>query len=345
MTHKERVLAAMNHTVPDRSPVDFDCSQEDKVESLIEFLGVADKEAMLRCLGADTRWCVFMEDIVTVNRFDRDETYTDAWGVERHVRGLYPVTHPLADAETAADLDRYAWPCLDQLDFSACIRPMASYSSYAVFGGVWSPWMEVADALLGTEKFMIMMLTDPAFIDALLDRIFSFYLEANRRFFDETGDAMQIFHCGDDYGTQQNLLWSPDTWRQFVKPRQKQLYDLAHARGYKVMQHSCGAIVKIIPDLVEIGLDGLQPIQVTAAGMDPTALKTAFGDCLTFMGAVNGQGAMVNGTPDDVRDEVRLRAEQLGARGGYIVSTSQGIMPDMPNENVVAMYEAVGSMS
>ena len=155
---------------------------------------------------------------------------------------------------------------------------------------------------------------------------------------------MQIFHCGDDYGSQQNLLWSPEVWRQFVKPRQKQLFDLAHERGYKIMQHSCGSIVKIIPDLVEIGLDGLQPIQVTAEGMDPIELKSDFGSKLTFMGAIDGQGVMVNGTPSEVKVEVSRIIDLLGVDGGYIVSTSQGIMPDMPNENVVAMFEAAGSM-
>lgn len=341
MNSRKRVIAAMNHQETDRTPVDFDCSQEDKVEELISFFGVSDKEAMLRLLGVDTRWCVYMDDLVAKNRFDRDETYIDIWGVERHVRGLYPISHPLAEAVDLSDLESYPWPDPAEMDFSGHIERMKLHADFAVFGGLWSPWMEVADALLGTEEFMIRMLTEPEFIEALLDRLVAFYLAANKRFFAEAGNLMQIFHCGDDYGMQQNLLWSPECWRRFVKPRQKKLYDLAHQHGYKVMQHSCGSIVQVIPDLIEIGLDGLQPIQVTAAGMDPEILKARFGKNLLFMGGVNGQGVILHGTPDDVGDEVRLRIKQLGSDGGYIVSTSQGIMPDMPNENVAAMYAAV----
>lgn len=337
-------MRAFDHRETDRFPVDFDCSQQDKVEDLIAHLGAADKEDMLRRIGADTRWCVCWEDVCPMNRFDRDETYTDMWGVERHMRGMYPVAHPLKDAETIADLEAYDWPSPDQFDFSGYIERMKSHSEYAIFGGVWSCWLEVADSLLGSEEFMMKLLEEPEFIHALLDRVFDFYYQANTRFFREAGDLMQIFHCGDDYGAQQNMMMSPENWREFVKPRQKRLYQLAHAHGYKVMQHSCGTFVQIIPDLVEIGLDGLQPIQVTAQGMVPSVLKERFGKDLLFMGAVSGMGAIRNGTPDEVRDEVRLRMEELGSGGGYIVSTSQGIMPDMPNENILAMYETVGSL-
>ena len=152
---------------------------------------------------------------------------------------------------------------------------------------------------------------------------------------------MQVFFMGDDYGTQRGLFWSPATWRRFIKPRLKKLYDLAHDRGYPVMQHSCGSVVQVLPDMIEIGLDVLQPIQVSAAGMDPAALKEQFGDRLAFMGAVDAQRVMAFGSPDDVREEVRNRIEILAPGGGYILSTSQGITPEIPVENIRAMLNAL----
>ena len=341
MTSRERVMRIMDHREADRIPVDFDCSQADKVEGILAFCGLKTKEDLLRRFDVDTRFCLCNEAICGVNRFDSRGTYIDIWGVERGIMG-YPKNHPLADIETIKDIEDYDnWPRIEDIDYTAYTEQMKAYGDYAVFGGVFSSYMQVCEALLGTEKFMVMMLTEPEVLEYLLDRILAFFLEANRRLFDACGDLMQIFACGDDYGSQRDLLWSPEIWRRFVKPRQKKLYDLAHDRGYKVMQHSCGSIVKIIPEMVENGLDILQPIQVSAAAMDPAELKRRFGNQLTFMGAVDAQHVMPFGTTDDVRAEVKLRIEQLAANGGYIITTSQGIMPEVPNENIIAFYDAV----
>jgi len=312
------------------------------MEELRGAFGVTTDDELFYAVGSDTRFCMYWGDTCQENRFDKEQTYTDLWGVERAVMGLYPQSHPLSEAETIEDLENYRhWPSPDDIPYAACARKAERYGDCAVLGGMWSCFMEVAEALLGTENYMTRLLTEPEFMDHLLDRIVGFYVECNRRMFDAMGDRMQVFFMADDYGTQQDMLFSPDAWRRFVKPRLKKLYDLAHDRGYLVMQHSCGSVARVIPDMIEIGLDVLQPIQVAAAGMDPAALKSQFGDKLAFMGAVDGQQVLAFGTPDEVREEVRSRIEVLAPGGGYVLSTSQGITPEVPVENIRTMLAAL----
>ncbi len=342
LTSRERVLRILNHREPDRVPFAFDCSQQDKVEDLCRHYGVTTADELFTAVGSDTRFCMCWDDVSRINRFDSDERYVDMWGIERSVIGMYPQSHPLAAAESIKDLERYDnWPSPDNIDYQAYAAKAEDYGDLAVLGGMWSCFMEVAEGLLGTEKYMIMMMLEPDFMDFLLDKIVGFYLECNRRMFDTMKDRMQVFFMGDDYGSQRDLLWSPEVWRRFVKPRLKKLYDLAHMRDYKVMQHSCGSVVKVIPDMIEIGLDVLQPIQVCAEGMDPMTLKQQFGDQLSFMGGVDAQQVLPFGTPQEVQEEVRRRIEVFAPGGGYILSTSQGIMPDVPIENFLAMLTSI----
>ena len=150
---------------------------------------------------------------------------------------------------------------------------------------------------------------------------------------------MQIFFMGDDYGTQANLLYSPEMWRKFVKPRLKKIYSLAKSYGYKVMQHSCGSIVRILPDMIEIGLDGIHPIQVTATGMNPKNLKENFGKQVYFAGSIDAMRTLIEGTKEEIEAQIESRMEVLGKDGGFIFGPSQGFLPEIPIENIAFMYE------
>lgn len=175
-------------------------------------------------------------------------------------------------------------------------------------------------------------------VDALLDKILAFYLECNRRMFEKAGDLMQIFFMGDDYGTQACLLYGPELFRRFIKPRLKKLYDLAKSYGYVVQQHSCGSIVKIIPDLIENGLDGLHPIQVSAAGMALAGLKETFGKQLYFAGSIDAMHLLTDGTAEQIETAIR-ETMALFDHGGFIFGPSQGFLPEIPVERIVLMYE------
>jgi len=186
---------------------------------------------------------------------------------------------------------------------------------------------------------LIDLLRNPQFTHRLYEKITEFYLEFNRRCFEEAGDLIDIFMMGEDLGTQEGLLVSPRVFRQFIKPYLARHVRLAKRYGIRVMLHSCGAIRALIPELVEIGIDILNPIQVRAKGMKPEELKREFGDRLSFHGGIDIQKTLPLGTPEDVRAEVRNRVQTLGKGGGYILCSTHNIQADTPIENILAMYE------
>lgn len=340
MNSKERTLRAINHQVADRVPMFMDCTTEDALAALIRQVGAGDEEDMLRRLNIDCRWCTCTQDFQPINVYSSG-TFVDMWGVEKTLYGGIPVKHPLAHAETIQDLEEYhAWPTPDQIDFDALIQRMGLFPNHCVFGGMWGPFSEQAMLMVGFEKYMMMMSDAPDFVDYLLDKTSAFYMQCNRIIFERARDKMQIFFMGDDYGGQQGLLYSPKMWRRFVKPRLAQIYGQARNYGYKVMQHSCGSIVGLLDDMIEIGLDGIHPIQVTAKGMDPLALKHQFGDRLYFAGSIDAMRTLISGTRDEIEAQVKNRIEILGQDGGFILGPSQGFLPEIPVENIVLLYES-----
>jgi len=150
---------------------------------------------------------------------------------------------------------------------------------------------------------------------------------------------LDIAYFGNDFGSQRGLVLSPQMWRRFLRGPLRRFYDLSHEFGCRVMQHSCGGIREIIPDLIEDGVDILDPIQVRAEGMELPGLVRDFGDRLTFHGGVDTQGVLPFGTPEEVRAQVRSYRELTRAGGHYILTGSQELIEDIPTENILAMYE------
>ncbi|MDD3337476.1 MAG: uroporphyrinogen decarboxylase family protein [Lachnospiraceae bacterium] len=338
MNSKERVMAAIQHKAVDRIPMFMDCTTSDVTEALIKASGCNTEEEMHERLHIDCRWCNCMDDFISDNVY-KEGTSRDMWGIEKSLYGGIPVAHPLAGLERIEELDAYDhWPSPDQIDYDKYVNKMKQYGDYAVFGGMWSPFLEQASMLVGMEDFMMLMYDEPEVVDALLDRIVDFYLECNRRMFEKAGDHMQIFFMGDDYGTQNSLLYSPEMFRRFIKPRAKKLYDLAKSYGYVVQQHSCGSIVRIIPDLIDNGLDGLHPIQVSAAGMKLADLKEKYGKDLYFAGSMDAMHLLIDGTVEEIETAVK---ETMGLfdQGGFIFGPSQGFLPEIPPERIVMLYE------
>lgn len=338
MTGRERVMAAIQHKKVDRIPMFMDCTTSDVTEAVMRAAGCTTEEDMLRKLHIDCRWCNCMDDFNSVNVYKKG-TVIDMWGVEKSLYGGIPVSHPLSHLESVEELERYDhWPSPDEIAYDKYVEKMKQYGEYAVFGGMWSPFLEQASMLVGMDNLMIMMYEDPELVDALLDKIVDFYLECNRRMFEKAGDLMQIFFMGDDYGTQRGLLYGPDLFRRFIAPRLKKLYDLAKSYGYVVQQHSCGSVVNLIPDLIGLGLNGLHPIQVSAAGMDLAALKEKFGKDLYFAGSIDAMHLLIDGTDEEVESSIK-RTMSLFDEGGFIFGPSQGFLPEISPERIVRMYE------
>jgi uroporphyrinogen decarboxylase len=181
--------------------------------------------------------------------------------------------------------------------------------------------------------------TRPEIVDAILDGIVSYQVEVTRRFLRACDGLLDIAYFGNDFGTQRGLIISPAMWRRFMRPSLQRFYDVSHEHGCLVMQHSCGGIRPIIPDLIEDGVDVLDPIQVSAEGMELAGLVRDFGDRLAFHGGVDTQWVLPFGTPDDVRAQVRSYRELTRAGGRYIMTSSHGLTDDIPVENTLAMFD------
>lgn len=208
--------------------------------------------------------------------------------------------------------------------------------------GFWCPFFHLVADFFGMDTYFVKMYTHPEVVHAVTRHIVDFYLEANRRFFAQAGDLVDGFFFGNDFGTQLDLLISPDAFAEFVFPYFRQLTEQGHEHGYQVILHSCGSIYKVIPDLISLGVDALHPLQAKAANMEAERLGAEFGGAVSFVGGIDTQDLLVNATPQQVRSAVTRVTKALGPN--LVVSPShEALLPNVPPANVLAMAQAVGS--
>ncbi len=192
----------------------------------------------------------------------------------------------------------------------------------------------------GVEQFLTDLALEPALAEAIISHIVDYYLEYNRRVFAAAAGKIDIFMMGDDFGTQHGPMVSVDMWRRYFRKGFRQYCDLAHAYGMKVMHHTCGSVRPLIPDFIDCGLDILQSLQPRAHDMDLATLKREFGRDLCFHGSIDIQETMPRGRPEDVRAEVETRMAAGKPGGGFIICTAHNLLPDVPVENILALYDA-----
>ncbi len=314
LSSKERVLMAMDHDEPDRVPMDY-WAWKEVSDSLQVNLSLNSYDELLEYLGVDLR---------TVRApYVGPE---DCWA-------------GLRNAKTIEELENCELPDPDMFDYSNIENLCDKYSHYAVMGGAWSPVFCTASALIGMETLMVKTYEEPEFVKLFLAKITDLFYEQSVRTFEAAKGKMDIFFMGDDYGTQIGLIMSEDTWDEFYTPHLARLFSLAKDSGLKVMLHSCGSVSKLIPSLIELGMDALDPVQVRAADMEPEKLKAEFGGSITFHGGLDTQHILPFGTVEEVRAEARRLIDIFGRGGGYILAPSQEFLPDIPLENIIAMYE------
>ena len=348
MTSKQRVLTAIERQTPDRTPVDF-WAEPDVKRRLIEFFGLEDEEELLRRFNVDLR-CIYPPYIGPELKTFDDGSFEDFWGVIRkpvsHATGIhYEVCYsPLAEAKTVRDVEECRWPDPDWFDYSSLRQGCERYQDYAIVLGKMGRESQTIFIQTwysrGLGRIMTDMSDDPGLVKAIVSKIMNFRTEHVTCMLEAASGQADILQLADDYGTQNGLMMSPDMWCEFFGPSLKCLADLAHQYGLKVFLHSCGSVRELVPDLIDIGIDILNPIQVRARGMDPRELKKTFGRDLCFHGSIDTQHTLPFGSRADVVEEVRDRIEVLGDRGGFILAPTHTIEPDTPLENVVAMYEA-----
>jgi uroporphyrinogen decarboxylase len=366
LTSRDRVLCALNHEEPDRVPIFFGTSgvttmlaaAYDRLKAYLEMQGetkvfwralqyvLLDEEVMVR-FGSDGRPLIPGPAPSTLERELSDDTFIDNWGItwrrapDNH---YFEIVNPPLHQATIDDLASYPWPDLAHPARFAGLRAKAQAireAGYAVvaLSGV-SPF-EYCYMLRGVETWLLDLAADPEFAHALLRRVADLQRAAAVKLMEEAGEFVDVVITGDDLGSQNAPLISPKMYRSIVKPYQAEIMAAIKSRtGAKIFYHSDGNIYPLLGDLIEIGVDLLNPVQVSARDMGDTArLKREFGDRLSFCGAIDSQDVLPRGTPDDVRREVRRRIKDLGPGGGYILASVHCIQPDVPPENVCALFE------
>jgi uroporphyrinogen decarboxylase len=375
MTSRERLLTALDHRQPDRVPIDLGGNQTGihkfAYEALLKHLGLVGDIEIMDAVQQLARPCETL-----LERFHVDTRYIAAGagsdyreGIERHERGgrvwhdlrdefgvvwsmpddqpfyMDISHHPLATA-TIDDLRDYPFPKGNDPARFAGLRETAQRlrrdTPYAVVSGISGVVYEYCWYLRGLEQWFMDMLTEPEFCAALLDQTLHFWMDWFRGFLDEVGDLVDVIMIGDDLAGQKGPLFRPAFYRDVVKPRHKALAQYIHSRTRaKVWYHTCGSCLEYIPDLMDNGVDILNPVQISAAGMDPAVLKARYGDRLTFWGgAIDAQHILPRATPEEVRRHVEQNLAVWKSGGGYVFNNVHNIQAGVPPENIVALYDA-----
>jgi uroporphyrinogen decarboxylase len=255
--------------------------------------------------------------------------------------GDYGTSHPypLSNLTTLVEIENYPWPDPAAYDFAQAGQVAREWGSrYALRGPYWKPLFCQVCALFGMEEAMVRMAVEPKVFEAVLEQVFQYTFEFCRHLLDACGEALPILCLGDDFATQRGLMISPEQWRKFLKPRYAQLFDLGQRAGKFVWFHSCGDVTAVLPDLIDLGVDVWETVQLHTLPLSPEQLKREYGRHLTFFGGVNTQRLPFL-TPEEVRAEVVRCIEVLGRDGGYICGPDHHVKPDVPAANAVAIFE------
>jgi uroporphyrinogen decarboxylase len=316
-------------------------------------LPVVDEKLMVR-LGADLRMLELPAvELREAEVFEEGRYYAfiDRWGAKVHMPkdgGLYYdwVEFPIQEATSEA-LDAYAWPALDPPDYLSRLRDHAAHlaasTGYALTGSaiIGGGIFEQPATMMGFENFLVALMREPAFANRLMDQLTDLYVESCTRYLDQVGEFLDVFVYWDDICGQNGWLISPDLYRRSIKPKQRRLIEAIKAKtGAKVFYHGCGAVSEQIPDLIDIGVDVVNPVQVSANGMDTRWLKDTYGRDIVFWGGgVDTQRVLPFGTPQQVADEVKRRIDDLAPGGGYVFAVVHNIQAGVPPENIVAAFD------
>lgn len=358
MESKERVKVTLEHREPDRVPLYITFNPQ-VAEEMAAYLGMPFQKAdaylsnrisytdMLVHLGNDCIGISYCAPTEQPTRQMPDGTLQDEWGfvyrITRNPFGQYSeiVGRPLSYVKSSKDLADYNLPEVDAPGRFDLAREMAAKygSTHFLIGVVECTIFEYCWNLVGLEKFLVDLCEEADYVQPLMYEVMNFNIEVGKRLI---GIGAEMIWTGDDFGTQQGLLISPSLWRKYFKPRMKKVfheYKKANPDVY-IGYHSCGSIAALIDDLIEIGLQVLNPIQPFAADMEPARLKSKYGDRLSFFGGIDQQHVLPKGSPEDVEQELRTRIRELAPGGGYILAPAHDIQPDTPLENVLTLFKA-----
>ena len=374
-TSRDRVLTSLNHHEPDRVPIDLGGNQTGihriAYEKLLDHLGLREEieimdlvqqlakpsEAVLERLHVDTRYVSaggaksFDAAVVRAERGGRVwNDFTDEFGVRWSMPDDFPyyfdiTLHPLAGL-SLREIEEYPFPRGDDPTRFEGLRERAlrlkRETPYAVISGISGVVYEICWYMRGLEQLFMDMIEHPAILEAIIDRTLRYWLDWFRLFLDEVGDVVDVIMIGDDLAAQTGPLFPPRIYRSIVKPRHKTLVQYIKSRtSAKIWYHTCGSAIEYIPDLLDIGIDILNPVQISAKEMDAADLKARFGDGLSFWGGgIDAQRILPHASPEQIREEVRKNIEAFKPGGGYVFNNVHNIQADIPPESIVALFDA-----
>ncbi len=369
MTHRERVMAALNHRQPDRTPIDFggtftttifhaayerlkdhlDIDHETQIYSKTRRLAVPDR-AVLEHFDVDTRMVGLGAYAGDQHEVD-DDTYFDEWGTtwKKADDGHYLyVDGPFFDQKKPGQagldkLDNGTWPDPENPGYYEGLLERAQVqraTGCAVILNMPVGIIHQGQFLRGFGDWLKDLYKNREFSARMMDIIADRWIAVAENALDIVGDNVDIVFLGDDLAAQMAPLFNPEIYRELIKPRHERMLSAVKSKAdVKVLYHSCGAVSDMIDDLIDIGVDAINPVQVAANGMELTDLKARFGDRVTFWGAIDTQGVLPFGTAEEVRAEVRRTVDILGPGGGFVLNSVHNIQDDVTAENVVAMFD------
>lgn len=363
MTSRERVRRTLNHQTPDRVPMDLGGAASSlNDEAYFKFkgyLGIVGEiepfrkgtttnyydERILDKLEIDFRR-IILKRKDCFPHFFKDGSFVNEWGVKYAKKGEYYeiLENPLANADKL-QIKNFTWPkAVDVFESNGLLehtQELYKNTDYALVARMPS-WglFDIACQLRGMEQFMVDMMTEPAIAHLLIEKILESQMDFYSMLLDRSGKFVEMVETCDDYGSQNGLLFSPALFKQIIKPYRLQLNNLIRKKApdAKIFLHCCGGIFDLIPDIIDTGVDVINPIQPNAAGMDAGRLKEIYGNDICFHGGIDTQKALL-GSKSELIPEVKKKIDLLSEKGGYIVAPANHIMSDVPPENIIALYE------
>jgi uroporphyrinogen decarboxylase len=374
MNPRERVQRILNHQEADRVPIDLGATIVTSITksayiALKEHLGLPPEElkmldyvqqlpyldeAVMDRFGVDFRMvqlpAATAPDLEVFAEGDYWAFY-DRWGSKLHMPkdgGLYFdwVDFPIKEASLEA-LEAYRWPRPDPQEYNRELgrlaRQLYEGTDFALVGSavIGGGIFEQPARTMGLPNFLMALVSEPKFADRLMERITDIYIESCNNYLDEVGPYIQVFTYWDDVNTQDGWMISPELFRKRIKPLERRLVEAIKKKTEaKIFFHGCGAAFELIPDLIDLGFDIFNPVQVSARGMDPKRLKREYGRDITFWGGgVDTQRVLPFGKPQEVAEEVRRRIDELAPGGGFVFAAVHNIQAQVPPENIVAAFD------
>ena len=375
MTSRQRVIKTLNHEIPDRVPIDLGGFQtgihKRAYAELLCHLGLSEEitshdpvqqlakpsEEVLERFRVDTRYiCAHGPDDFKggIEQNTRDsklwhdlkDEFGVVWSMPDEQQLYMDISHhPLAKAGVK-DIEDYPFPDGSDLSRFTGVREaalqMRNDTPYAISTGIGGVVYEYCWYMRGLERWLMDTIENQAFCEALLDKTLKFWMDYHTGFLGEVGDIVDVVMIGDDLAGQNGPLFSPDFYRKIVKPRQKKL--VQHIKSLtkaKIWYHTCGACFEYIPELIDNGIDILNPVQIGLVNMEPQKLKDMFGSRITLWGGgIDAQHVLAFAEPETIREHVRKNVEIFKQGGGYVFNNVHNIQLGVPPENIVALFDA-----